>query len=69
MRTGYLVVRPGSALDLSTLVSVESVTGEEDEGSFYLVTVVQRRQLLQLLQAIIDSDVDLRHKSRYMPPG
>lgn len=70
LRTGYLVVRPGSALDLSTLVSVESVTGEEDEGSFYLVTVVQKEATpLQLLQAIIDSDVDLRHKSRYMPPG
>ncbi|HHU30630.1 MAG: PDZ domain-containing protein [Bacillota bacterium] len=70
LRTGYLVVRPGSALDLSTLVSVESVTGEEDEGSFCLVTVVQKEATpLQLLQAIFDSGVDLRHKSRYIPPG
>lgn len=41
-RTGYLIVRPGTAEDLSQFVTVDEDTNKE-QGTFYLVTVSQQR--------------------------
>ncbi|NLM45618.1 MAG: PDZ domain-containing protein [Firmicutes bacterium] len=68
-RTGYFLVRPGSAEDLSRIVAVEQKAGA-DAGSFYLVTVTQQTASpLMLFFGALDPIVDVRRKSSVVPPG
>lgn len=68
-RTGYLLVRPGTAEDLAQFVTV--VDGDEvDTGTFYLVTVTQQNASpLLLLYALADPIVDLQPSRRVFPEG
>ncbi|HHX74315.1 MAG TPA: PDZ domain-containing protein [Firmicutes bacterium] len=69
LRTGYLIVRPGSAEDLSRIVKAEQKAGT-DAGSFYLVTVTQQyASPMLLLYGLVDPIVDVRPKSSVIPPG
>ncbi|HHX75633.1 MAG TPA: PDZ domain-containing protein, partial [Firmicutes bacterium] len=68
-RTGYFLVRPGSAEDLSRIVTVEQKAGA-DAGSFYLVTVTQQSASPMLLFfGLLDPTVDVRQRRRVVPPG
>ena len=67
-RTGYLIVRPGTAEDLSQFVTVDEDTNKE-QGTFYLVTVSQQRATPVLLcYALLHPDVDLLPSSSVIPP-
>lgn len=68
-RTGYLLVRPGSAEDLARFVAVAD-GDEADTGTFYLVTVTQQNASpLLLLYALADPIVDLQPSRRVLPEG
>lgn len=65
--TGYVLVRPGSAEDLSGFVTVEGGK-REDPGVFYLVTVTQQSASpVLLLYALADPIVELRLRRNVIP--
>ncbi|MFW0861453.1 MAG: PDZ domain-containing protein [Dethiobacter sp.] len=68
-RTGYMVVRPGSAEDIANFITVEE--GDKDHaGSFYLVTVTQQNASpLLLLYGLLDPIADLQPLRTVIPPG
>ena len=68
LRTGYLLVRPGTAENLAGFVTVEE--GEKDhDGSFYLVTVMQQdASPLLLLYGLANPIIDLQLQQRVLPP-
>ncbi|MBS4030954.1 MAG: PDZ domain-containing protein [Clostridiales bacterium] len=68
-RTGYLLVRPGSAEDLSKFVTVQN--GDvDDNGTFYLVTVTQQHASpVLMLYAVLAPNVDLQQRRQVIPPG
>ncbi|MBS3887222.1 MAG: PDZ domain-containing protein [Dethiobacter sp.] len=68
-RTGYMLVRPGSAEDIADFISVEE-GGKDHAGSFYLVTVTQQNASpLLLLYGLLDPLVDLQPLRTVIPPG
>jgi PDZ domain-containing protein len=68
-RTGYVLMRPGSAEDLAGLVAVEG-DGGENGGSFYLVTVTQQQASpLLFIYAVFAGNVDLEPVRQVIPPG
>lgn len=68
-RTGYLIIRPGSAEDLSRLVTVEQGS-KEHSGRFFLVTVTQQNASLPLLlYGLLSPGVDIRPHREVIPPG
>lgn len=68
-RTGYMLVRPGSAEDIAGFVTV-SEGNKKHEGSFYLVTVIQQdASPLLLFYALLDPFVDLQPLRTVIPPG
>lgn len=71
IRTNYLLVRPGSAEDLSKMVSVEEKPeAGEEEGHFYLVTVSQQpANTLLLVYGFLNPEIDLQHVHNVIPPG
>jgi PDZ domain-containing protein len=68
-RTGYLLVRPGSAEDLSKFVTVQN--GDvDDNGMFFLVTVTQQyASPVLVLYALLAPNVDLQQRRQLIPPG
>lgn len=65
--TGYLMVRPGSAEDLSRFIAVEK-TETDDAGAFYLVTVSQQNATpIFFLYALSNPYVDLQPRRRVIP--
>ncbi|NLZ38135.1 MAG: PDZ domain-containing protein [Firmicutes bacterium] len=67
VRTDYLVVRPGSAEDLSGLIAVEERPAE-NKGTFYLVTVSQQVATPALfLYALADPYTDLQPRRQVIP--
>lgn len=68
-RTGYILMRPGSAENLAGLVTVEG-GAKEEEGRFYLVTVTQQNASpLLFLYALLSRNVDLAPSRQIIPPG
>lgn len=68
-KTGYLLVRPGSAEDLSRFVTIQN--GDvDDNGTFYLVTVTQQHASpILILYALLAPNVDLQQRRQVIPPG
>lgn len=70
VHTDYIIIKPGSAEDLSRLITVEDETATENKGKFFLVTVSQQRaRLLLLLWGIIHPHVEVELRSGIIPPG
>lgn len=68
-KTGYLLIKPGSAEDLSRFVTVQGST-DDDNGTFYLVTVSQQRATPVLLcYALLHPDVELQPSTSVIPPN
>ncbi len=68
-RTGYLLVLPGSAEDMSRFVSVAGYD-ENDTGCFFLVTVMQQpASPLLMLYGLLNPNVDLEAQRQVIPPG
>ncbi|MBS3898890.1 MAG: PDZ domain-containing protein [Dethiobacter sp.] len=68
-RTGYMLVRPGSAEDIAEFITVEE-GGKNHDGSFYLVTVTQQNASpLLMLYGLLDPIVDLQPLRTVIPPG
>lgn len=68
-RTGYLLVRPGSAEDLSRFVTVQNGDAD-DNGTFFLVTVTQQHASpVLMLYALLAPNVDLQQRRQVIPPG
>lgn len=66
--TGYLLVRPGSAEDLSAFITVADGV-KEHEGNFQLVTVMQQNASpILLLYGLLDPIVDLQMRRQVIPP-
>lgn len=66
--TGYQLLRPGSAENLSAIVQVEG--GRVKQGNFYLLTVShQSASPLGLLYGLFHPSIDVQHKSKVIPPG
>ncbi|PKM79223.1 MAG: hypothetical protein CVU88_06890, partial [Firmicutes bacterium HGW-Firmicutes-13] len=69
LQSNYFVVKPGSAENLSEIITVENNKANNEEGAFYLVTVAQQpANLLTFLGAFLDSTVDLVPRWRVLPP-
>lgn len=66
--TGYQLLRPGSAENLSDIVQVEG--GKTKQGNFYMLTVShQQASPLGLLYGLVNPQIDLQPSSRVIPPG
>ncbi|NLM53234.1 MAG: PDZ domain-containing protein [Firmicutes bacterium] len=67
-RTNYLIIRPGSAEDLSRFVSVPGQEAE-NQGTFYMVTVSQQKASpAMLLYGLLNPIIDIRHSHTVIPP-
>ncbi|MDW7651052.1 MAG: PDZ domain-containing protein [Bacillota bacterium] len=68
-RTGYLLVRPGSAENLTNFVSVDN--GDKDHrGKFFLVTVSQQSASpVLLLYGLINPIIDVQQRREAIPPN
>ncbi|HHT45829.1 MAG TPA: PDZ domain-containing protein [Firmicutes bacterium] len=66
--TGYYIIKPGSADDLSSLIQVEGKAREE-AGGFFMMTVAQQpANLWSFLYGAFHPLLDLRPISRVIPP-
>lgn len=65
----YIIIAPGSALDLKAVVRVEDHETGEDRGSFLMVTVGQRpaRNMLLTAVAYLHPSMRVEHISRIIP--
>lgn len=69
IHTDYYLIRPGSAEDLSRLVTVEDADCG-DQGRFYLVTVSQQRaNLTQVVYGFMHPHIELQRRTNIFPPG
>ncbi|MFY9114530.1 MAG: PDZ domain-containing protein [Dethiobacteria bacterium] len=67
--TPYIILKPGTAEDLSRFVDVKEGDHEVD-GAFYLVTVGQQRAtLFWLIYGFFHPYIDILHQSQVIPPG
>lgn len=65
----YLVIAPGIAEDLSTMITVEG-KGKASEGAFLMTAVsTWRGNLLSLIAAAFSPEVEFTPVSRHIPPG
>jgi Lon-like protease len=68
-RTGYLLVLPGSAEDLSQLITVEN-RDDGDTGRFFLLTAMQQpASPVLFIYGLINPNVDLQQRQQLIPPG
>ncbi len=66
--TGYLLVMPGEAIDLTDVVQVTN--GVKEPGSFMMTTVSTRKaNLLLFLYALLDPRAELERERDFLPPG
>lgn len=69
IHTDYYLIRPGSAEDLSQLVTVKDADCG-DQGRFYLVTVSQQRaNLTQAVYGFMHPHIELERRTNIFPPG
>jgi len=69
-RPPYLLVSPGTAIDLTEDVTIEGVPVEKPSGRYLLVTVnLKRPSALRAALAGLNREVALVPESRLLPPG
>ncbi len=69
IRTGHVLVQPGTAQNLREMVAVENGAGD-DPGKFFLVTVAQKQtNLWSLLYGYLHPDVEVQRLSQVIPQG
>ncbi len=69
IRTGYVLVKPGTAQDLGEMVFVEGAD-QDDTGKFFLVTVAQQQSnLWTLLYGRLHPYIEVQRLSDVIPPG
>ncbi len=68
--TSYLAIYPGNLENLGEMVIIDDDQAlAEDNGSFMLVTIAQRRATLSsLVWGWINPSIDLRHQMQLIPP-
>ncbi len=69
VHTDYYLIQPGTAEDLSRLVTVEGADGS-NRGRFYMVTVSQQQaSLTQVVYGYLHPRIELQRRSNIIPPG
>ena len=69
IRTGFVLIKPGSAEDLRSLVTVEGAD-QDDQGKFFLVTVAQQRaSLLALVYGYFHPRIEISRLTEIIPQG
>lgn len=67
--TDFILIKPGSAQDLSKMVTVEGAD-TDDQGKFFLVTVNQQSaRLWHLVYGYLHPHIEVRRYSNVIPPG
>lgn len=67
--SNYLVIAPGIAEDLSTMITVQG-TSKTSEGAFLMTAVsTWRGNLLSLIAAALSPEVEFAPAFRHIPPG
>ncbi len=67
--TPYLIIKPGTAEDLSNFIDVHEIDYEND-GVFYLVTIAQQGATAPwLIYGILNPYIDIAHREQVIPPG
>jgi Lon-like protease len=68
-RTGYVLLKPGSAEDLRQLITVEGAD-QNDTGKLFLVTVAQQKaNLLQALYGTLHPHIEVQPLAEVLPQG